>query len=82
MRFETCHFIYTLSLYHVIITKFLSDGQATSALDTHTERNILRSFEEICANRTTLVVAHRLSTIIHAHKIMVLDDGVIKECGK
>ncbi|KAF6027351.1 ABCB6 [Bugula neritina] len=55
--------------------------EATSALDTHTERNILRSFEKICANRTTLVVAHRLSTIIHAHQILVLDEGVIKERG-
>ncbi|KAF6027360.1 ABCB6 [Bugula neritina] len=55
--------------------------EATSALDTHTERNILRSFEKICANRTTLVVAHRLSTIIHAHQILVLDEGVVKERG-
>lgn len=55
--------------------------QATSALDTHTERNILQSFDKICANRTTIVVAHRLSTVIHAHKILVLDKGIIKESG-
>ena len=55
--------------------------QATSALDTQTERNIQSSLAKVCENRTTLIVAHRLSTIIHAHRILVLQEGVIVERG-
>ncbi|XP_044741155.1 ATP-binding cassette sub-family B member 6 [Chrysoperla carnea] len=56
--------------------------EATSALDTHTERNIQSALKKICTNRTTVVVAHRLSTIIHADEILVLKDGEIVERGK
>lgn len=55
--------------------------QATSALDTQTERNIQSSLAKVCENRTTLIVAHRLSTIIHADKILVLQEGAIVERG-
>ncbi|XP_066149346.1 ATP-binding cassette sub-family B member 6-like isoform X2 [Euwallacea fornicatus] len=56
--------------------------EATSALDTHTERNIQESLSRMCANRTTLVVAHRLSTIINADEILLLKDGAIVERGR
>ena len=46
--------------------------EATSALDTKTERNIQSSLLQVCQDRTTIIVAHRLSTIIHAHQILVL----------
>ncbi|XP_023932303.1 ATP-binding cassette sub-family B member 6, mitochondrial [Lingula anatina] len=55
--------------------------EATSALDTKTERNIQSSLAKICDNRTTLVVAHRLSTIIHADQILVVHEGEIIERG-
>lgn len=56
--------------------------EATSALDTNTERNIQDSINRMCSNRTTIIVAHRLSTIIHADEILVLKDGEIVERGK
>ncbi len=46
--------------------------EATSALDTETERNIQSSLMQVCRERTTIIVAHRLSTIIHANLILVL----------
>lgn len=56
--------------------------EATSALDTQTERNIQASLAKICANRTTVVVAHRLSTIIGADQILVISNGRIAEQGQ
>lgn len=56
--------------------------EATSALDTQTERNIQSALARVCANRTTIIVAHRLSTIIHSDEILVLNDGVIVERGR
>ncbi|XP_067116795.1 ATP-binding cassette sub-family B member 6 [Osmerus mordax] len=56
--------------------------EATSALDTQTERNIQASLAKVCANRTTIVVAHRLSTIIGADQILVLREGLIAERGR
>lgn len=56
--------------------------EATSALDTQTERNIQAALNNICANRTTIIIAHRLSTVIHADEILVLKDGEIVERGK
>lgn len=56
--------------------------EATSALDTQTERNIQASLTKVCANRTTVVVAHRLSTIIGADQILVISDGRIAERGR
>ncbi|XP_060077739.1 ATP-binding cassette sub-family B member 6-like [Ylistrum balloti] len=55
--------------------------EATSALDTKTERNIQSSLLRVCEGRTTLVVAHRLSTIIHAHQILVMEEGTVVERG-
>ncbi|XP_067299608.1 ATP-binding cassette sub-family B member 6 [Pseudorasbora parva] len=56
--------------------------EATSALDSQTERNIQTSLAKVCANHTTLVVAHRLSTIINSDQILVLNDGRIAERGR
>ncbi|XP_029305258.1 LOW QUALITY PROTEIN: ATP-binding cassette sub-family B member 6 [Cottoperca gobio] len=56
--------------------------EATSALDTQTERNIQASLAKVCANRTTVVVAHRLSTVIGADQILVIRDGRIAERGR
>ncbi|XP_053327347.1 ATP-binding cassette sub-family B member 6 [Spea bombifrons] len=56
--------------------------EATSALDTETERNIQASLAKVCVNRTTIVVAHRLSTVINADQILVLKDGQIIERGR
>ena len=55
--------------------------EATSALDTLTEHDIQHSFEELSRGRTTLVIAHRLSTVKHADEIVVLDEQGIRERG-
>ena len=55
--------------------------EATSALDTKTERNIQAALDDVSKDRTTLVVAHRLSTIVNADLILVLKEGVIVERG-
>jgi ATP-binding cassette subfamily B protein len=56
--------------------------EATSALDTHTEREIQQSLREVSRNRTTLVIAHRLSTVVDADEIIVLEAGQIVERGR
>ena len=56
--------------------------EATSALDSFTEREIQEALERISVGRTTLIIAHRLSTVIHANEILVLDKGVIAERGR
>ncbi|MGL4439951.1 MAG: ABCB family ABC transporter ATP-binding protein/permease [Bosea sp. (in: a-proteobacteria)] len=55
--------------------------EATSALDTFTEREIQGSLDKVSIGRTTLVIAHRLSTVVNADEIIVLDKGVIAERG-
>ena len=55
--------------------------EATSALDSKTEKSIQRELETIARNRTTLVIAHRLSTVMDADEILVLDAGRIIERG-
>lgn len=53
--------------------------EATSALDTESERSVQDALVRLMANRTTLVIAHRLSTVHHADRIVVLDHGRIAE---
>ena len=55
--------------------------EATSALDTESERLVQKALETLMANRTVLVIAHRLSTVKNANKIILLDKGEIKEVG-
>ncbi len=56
--------------------------EATSALDTANERAIQAELEEVARDRTTLVIAHRLSTVVHADEILVLDQGAVVERGR
>lgn len=55
--------------------------EATSALDSHTEKAIQAELAEIAAQRTTLIIAHRLSTVVDAHQIVVMEGGRIIEQG-
>jgi subfamily B ATP-binding cassette protein MsbA len=55
--------------------------EATSALDTESERTVQDALEQLMKNRTTLVIAHRLSTVHHADRIVVMDAGQIIETG-
>ena len=55
--------------------------EATSALDTRTEREIETALRTVSADRTTLVIAHRLSTVVDADEILVLQDGQVAERG-
>src|SRR6185295_18837831 len=55
--------------------------EATSALDTESERLVQEALQRLMRNRTTLIVAHRLSTIQHADRIVVMEHGQIVEQG-
>ena len=61
--------------------KILILDEATSNLDTESERLIQSSLEELMQNRTSFVIAHRLSTISHADRIVVIEDGRIQQSG-
>lgn len=63
-------------------TPILLFDEATSALDSKTEQDILSSLKEVSKGRTTLVIAHRLSTVVSADEILVLDEGKVIERGK
>ena len=55
--------------------------EATSALDSRTEQAIQATLERIAENRTTIIIAHRLSTVVHSDRIVVLDNGRVAESG-
>jgi ATP-binding cassette, subfamily B, putative efflux pump len=55
--------------------------EATSALDLESEHTIQQALEKLASDRTTFIVAHRLATITHADRIVVIDEGQIKEVG-
>ena len=55
--------------------------EATSALDTESERAVQEALQGLMRNRTTLVIAHRLSTVMHADRIVAMDAGRIVEIG-
>ena len=61
--------------------RILLFDEVTSALDTHTEKEIQDSLGEVSAGRTTLIIAHRLSTVVEADEIVVLEAGRIVERG-
>ena len=56
--------------------------EATSAVDNETEAALQRSIERISQDRTTIVIAHRLSTVRHADRIVVLENGCVMEDGQ
>jgi len=55
--------------------------EATSALDSQSEKLVQQALDKMMANRTSIIIAHRLSTIANADKILVMEDGLIKESG-
>lgn len=61
--------------------RILIFDEATSSLDSRSEKAIQRALENVSANNTTLVIAHRLSTVVNADEIIVLDQGKIAERG-
>jgi ATP-binding cassette, subfamily B, bacterial MsbA len=56
--------------------------EATAALDSESERQVQEAIEHLCQNRTTIVIAHRLHTIMHADAILVVEGGEIVEQGR
>eukprot|EP01006_Ploeotia_vitrea_P000671 TRINITY_DN103453_c0_g1_i1.p1 TRINITY_DN103453_c0_g1~~TRINITY_DN103453_c0_g1_i1.p1 ORF type:complete len:659 (+),score=78.75 TRINITY_DN103453_c0_g1_i1:46-2022(+) len=62
--------------------KLLLLDEATSALDSATERQIQHELDELCRDRTTIVIAHRLSTVVDADEILVMHEGEIAERGR
>lgn len=62
--------------------RILIFDEATSSLDSHSEREIQKALKEVAEEHTTLVIAHRLSTIVDANEILVMDNGKIIERGE
>jgi len=63
-------------------TPILVLDEATSALDTESEAMVQKALNNLMQNRTTFVIAHRLSTVMHADKIVVLDEGQVQQIGR
>ncbi|MGI5897065.1 MAG: ABC transporter ATP-binding protein [Oscillospiraceae bacterium] len=61
--------------------KILILDEATSSIDTKTERLMQEGLNELLKGRTSFIIAHRLSTIQHCDRIMYVDEGIIQECG-
>ena len=55
--------------------------EATSALDAESEHHVQAALKELMSNRTTLIIAHRLSTVVHADRIVLMDKGEIVDIG-
>lgn len=66
---------------HLNARSILMCDEATSALDSHTESHIMRSLRAIANNRTSIFIAHRLSTVTDCDIIFVLKNGRILESG-
>ncbi len=72
-----------LSIARAILTdpKILILDDATSALDSQTEANVQEALEHVMQGRTSIIIAHRLSTVVNADKIVVLDKGEVVDVG-
>ena len=72
-----------MALARALLTepRILLLDEATSAVDTETEYNIQQALEEVMVGRTNLIVAQRLSTIKHADRVVVIDEGRVAEIG-
>jgi ATP-binding cassette subfamily B protein len=73
-----------LCITRIMLTKppMLILDEATSSIDTRTERKIGDAFDKLMEGRTSFVVAHRLSTIVHSDCILVMEAGRVVEKGK
>ena len=62
--------------------KIIIFDEATASLDSETERNIHSSWEQVLANRTSIIIAHRLSSVLMCDRVLLIDKGQIIANGK